>query len=216
MLLKLRRHISLFFLTVFIGSIVWAHPNDDLDGDGVTAEGVATCGLYRLTVTQLDSGQYEMEAIFYHWGNVQDTRVDFPGRPQKWANFKFGVAFYKQAVNPIGQHNRNTDVDQNSIQAQRKNRWGTFEIRVGPQEEESHFRVMTLTYVVDDPSEWWVAGITYTSYAATSGASGDQMKAVSEYRIPSGTSSGRGYYYKETVWNKAHTRAGSATSWPWP
>lgn len=91
---------------------------------------------------------------------MRDTRVDFPGRPQKWTNFKFGVAFYEQAVAPIGQHNRNTDVDKDSIEDQLSHQWETFNIQVGSQEEESHLRVLTLTYIVDDLSEWWVAGVT--------------------------------------------------------
>lgn len=217
MSLKFRlRYIYLFFLTLFVIGIVWAqHPEDDPDGDGVTAEGTSGCGLYSLEVTLRDDGKYEMEAIFYHAGFVFDTRRDFPGRPAKWANFKFGAAFYKQAENPIGEHNDNTDVDEDTITAQLKHSWITDDYSISSQEDESHFQITRISYVVDNPSKWWVAGVTYTSYALTEGASGDQMKAVSEFRIPAGESSSRGYYYKETVWGRANSHAGSAVPWPW-
>lgn len=148
---RLRRVIlPLGFVGVaFITGVVWAQV--------VNAVGEAGCGIQSFNATD-----NSVDIIFYHKGAVQDTR---DGGAKVDVQFLTGSALYpNQGAFPYGQHNGRTDVDRATIKEQEKHNWIEVHKKIAHGQSKGWSRTTYLRADDDgfNPSDWWVAGVTYT------------------------------------------------------
>lgn len=180
-------------LVAFITGVVWAQVN---------AVGEAACGIqsYHVTTNTVD-------VIFYHKGAVTDKRnhgakVD--------VRFLTGSALYpNNGAFPYGQHNGRTDVDRATITIQDRHNWREVDDKIARGQSKGWSRTTYLRAHDNgfNPSDWWVAGVTYTLWK------GQQIKAVSEYDISTPETFHRSYYRVSNTWGNGEF--GRYESWPY-
>ena len=180
-------------LTAFIIGVVWAQE--------VPAVGEAACGIQSFNATD-----NTVDVIFYHKGAVRDKR---DRRGEVDVQFLTGSALYpNQGAFPYGQHNDRTDVDKATITIQDKHNWFEVHETIGRGGSKGWSRTTYLRAHDNDfnPSDWWVAGVTYTLWI------GHQIKAVSEYDISTPQTFYRSYYRVSNRWGNGEF--GRYESWP--
>ena len=183
-----------FVVAAFITGAVWAQV--------VNAVGESGCGLQSYQVTD-----NSVDVIFYHKGAVQDTRNQ--GRKVDVA-FLTGSALYpNQGAFPYGQHNGRTDVDRATITDQKRHNWIEVHEKIAHGQSKGWSRTTYIHAEDDDfnPSDWWVAGVTYTLWK------GQQIKAVSEYDISTPETFYRSHYRVSNTWGNGEF--GRYESWPY-
>lgn len=192
--------LSLMLGTFVIG-VVWAQV--------LNATGYAGCG-----IQSFDARGNSIRATFFHDGAIKNTRRRGGNVP---ISFLYGSALYpNQNLRddnphnddfPFGQHNNRTDVDEASITAQQHSNWERDNFSAGAGETVTWYRWTEVWVDVDNPADWWIAGVTYSKYA------GHQIKAVSEYDISTTpVNLQRSHYRKSTYWGNGEF--GRYESWP--